>query len=70
MHDLTLSNSLADLAARINAEHEAAGGKQALIDDLEEPFALSVAATAAIFDARDISLEMLRLVRNGEVVAS
>jgi hypothetical protein len=26
MHDLTLSNSLADLAARINAKHEAAGG--------------------------------------------
>jgi hypothetical protein len=26
MHDLTLSNSLADLAARIRAEHEAAGG--------------------------------------------
>jgi hypothetical protein len=43
--------------------------KQALIDDLEEPFALSVAATAAIFDARDIALEMLRLVRNGQVVA-
>jgi Protein of unknown function (DUF3102) len=26
MHDLTLSNSLVDLAARIRAEHEAAGG--------------------------------------------
>src|ERR1700730_13731457 len=26
MHDLTLSNSLADLAARIRTEHEAAGG--------------------------------------------
>jgi hypothetical protein len=46
-----------------------AHGTQVLMDDLEEPFALSVAATAAFFDARDISLEMLRLVRNGEVVA-
>jgi hypothetical protein len=47
-----------------------AHGTQVLIDDLEEPFALSVAATAAMFDARDIALEMLRLVRSGEVVAS
>jgi hypothetical protein len=37
--------------------------------DLDEPFALSVAATAAIFDARNIAFEMLRLVRDGEVVA-
>jgi hypothetical protein len=38
---------------------------KALEADLEEPFALSLAATAAILDARDIANEMLRRVRNG-----
>lgn len=43
---------------------------EALTADFDEPFAPSVAATAACFDARNISLEMLRLVRDGELVAS
>jgi hypothetical protein len=44
--------------------------RETLVADLEEPFALSLAATAAIFDARDIAVEMLRLVRNEEAAAS
>jgi hypothetical protein len=46
-----------------------AHGTQVLTDNLDVPFALSGAATAAFFDAREIALEMLRLVRSGEVVA-
>jgi hypothetical protein len=44
--------------------------KSALEADFDEPFAPLVAATAACFDARNISREMLRLIRNDEVVAS
>jgi Protein of unknown function (DUF3102) len=40
-----------------------------LKDNFDLPFAICAAATAAVFDARDIALEMLRLVRSGEVVA-
>src|ERR1700738_3377055 len=47
MHDLTLSNSLADLAARINAEHEAAGG--ALKHSLQH----AIAAGELLLEAKD-----------------
>jgi hypothetical protein len=47
MHDLTLSNSLADLAARINAEHEAAGGA------LKRSLQHAIAAGELLLEAKD-----------------
>ena len=47
MHDLILSNSLVDLAARINAEHEAAGG--ALKHSLQH----AIAAGELLLEAKD-----------------